>query len=63
MNQNGNGQWELEITSSWPAYVQLNVWGFDDFYYGDTDGDGVLNRPPKHEHAELSQHVRTSTLI
>ncbi|KAL1701405.1 glycoside hydrolase family 13 and glycosyltransferase family 5 protein [Schizophyllum commune] len=46
MSQNDDGQWELEIMASWPTYVQLNVWGFDDFYYGDTDGDGVLDRLP-----------------
>jgi alpha-1,3-glucan synthase len=46
MTQNADGQWELEIMANWPAFVQLNVWGFDDFYYGDTDGDGVLDRLP-----------------
>ena len=25
---------------------QLTVWGFDDYYYGDVDGDGVLDRLP-----------------
>ncbi|KAG5635486.1 hypothetical protein H0H81_011072, partial [Sphagnurus paluster] len=46
MTQNPDGRWELEIMASWPTYVQLNVWGFDDYYYGDTDGDGVLDRLP-----------------
>ncbi|KAJ7285792.1 modular protein with glycoside hydrolase family 13 and glycosyltransferase family 5 domains [Mycena rebaudengoi] len=46
MTQNKDGLWELEIMASWPTYVQLNVFGFDDFYYGDTDGDGVLDRLP-----------------
>ncbi|KAJ7219301.1 modular protein with glycoside hydrolase family 13 and glycosyltransferase family 5 domains, partial [Mycena pura] len=46
MTQNADGLWELEIMASWPTYVQLNVWGFDDYYYGDTDGDGILDRLP-----------------
>ncbi|KAG5645233.1 hypothetical protein DXG03_006650 [Asterophora parasitica] len=46
MTQNPNGQWELEIMAAWPTYVQLNVWAFDDYYYGDSDGDGVLDRLP-----------------
>ncbi|KAK7462698.1 hypothetical protein VKT23_007286 [Stygiomarasmius scandens] len=46
MELNDNGKWELEIMTTWPTYVQLNVWGFDDYYYGDTDGDGVLDRLP-----------------
>ncbi len=46
MKQSGDGQWELEIMSTWPSVVQLNVFGYDDFYYGDVDGDGVLDRLP-----------------
>ncbi len=46
MIQNSDGKWELEIMASWPTYVQLNVWGYDDYYYGDTDGDGILDRLP-----------------
>ncbi|KAF7294911.1 Modular protein with glycoside hydrolase family 13 and glycosyltransferase family 5 domains [Mycena indigotica] len=46
MKQNDRGLWELEIMASWPTYVQLNVWGFDDYYYGDTDADGILDRLP-----------------
>ncbi|KAG6819041.1 hypothetical protein H0H93_016019, partial [Arthromyces matolae] len=46
MIPNSNGLWELEISSSWPSQVQLNVWAFDDYYYGDVDGDGVLDRLP-----------------
>jgi alpha-1,3-glucan synthase len=46
MTQNDDGKWELEIMAIWPTYVQLNVWGFDDFFYGDSDGDGVLDRLP-----------------
>ena len=29
-----------------PTYLQLNVFGYDDYYYGDVDGDGVLDRLP-----------------
>jgi len=46
MTLNDDGKWELEIMATWPTYVQLNIWGFDDYYYGDTDGDGVLDRLP-----------------
>jgi alpha-1,3-glucan synthase len=46
MKQNSDGKWELEIMHTWPTYVQLNVFGYDDFYYGDVDGDGVLERLP-----------------
>lgn len=46
MTQNDQGKWELEIMASWPTYVQLNVFGFDNYYYGDTDADGVLDRLP-----------------
>ena len=46
MQQNSEGQWEVEIMASWPTYVQLNVWGYDDYYYGDYDNDGVLDRLP-----------------
>ena len=46
MTQNSQGKWELEIMSTWPTYVQLNVFGYDNYYYGDVDGDGVLDRLP-----------------
>ncbi|KAH9484208.1 Cell wall alpha-1,3-glucan synthase mok13 [Psilocybe cubensis] len=46
MELNPDGKWELEIMGSWPTYLQLNVWGFDDYFYGDADGDGVLDRLP-----------------
>jgi len=46
MEKNSDGQWELEIMATWPTYMQLNVWGFDNYYYGDADGDGVLDRLP-----------------
>lgn len=46
MTKNNKGQWELEIMARWPTFVQLNVFAFNDFYYGDTDGDGILDRLP-----------------
>ncbi|KAF8121955.1 glycoside hydrolase family 13/glycosyltransferase family 5 protein [Boletus edulis] len=46
MNQIGDGVWELEIMASWPTYLQINVFGYDDYYYGDVDADGVLDRLP-----------------
>lgn len=46
MQHTGDGRWELEIMSTWPTYVQLNVFGFDDYFYGDTDGDGIMERLP-----------------
>ncbi|KAG8809336.1 Cell wall alpha-1,3-glucan synthase ags1, partial [Serendipita sp. 399] len=34
------------IMSQWPSYVQVNVFAFDNYFYGDTDGDGVMERLP-----------------
>lgn len=31
---------------NWTAYIQLNVFGYDDYFYGDINGDGVLDRLP-----------------
>ena len=52
MRQNLDGKWKLDIMASWPTYVQLSVWGFDNYYYGDVDGDGVLDRLPPNTLAE-----------
>jgi alpha-1,3-glucan synthase len=40
------GVWSMPFMSTWPAYVQLNVYGFDDYFYGDTDSDGIIDRLP-----------------
>lgn len=32
--------------AQWPSYVQLNVFAYDNLFYGDTDGDGVIERLP-----------------
>ncbi|QRW14378.1 alpha-1,3-glucan synthase [Ceratobasidium sp. AG-Ba] len=47
MTQKDNkGVWELPIMASWPTYVQLNVFGYDDYFYGDMNGDGIMDRLP-----------------
>jgi alpha-1,3-glucan synthase len=46
MTQKTDHTWEFEIMATWPTYLQLNIFGFDDYYYGDVDGDGVLDRLP-----------------
>ena len=46
MKLNDDGLWELEVMATWPTYVQLNVFGFDNYFYGDVDGDGVMERLP-----------------
>ena len=46
LTQNSDGKWELDIMDGWPSSIQLNVYDFDDYFYGDTDGDGVLDRLP-----------------
>ena len=42
---------KFHLTTEWPAMIQLNVWGVNPdghpdqtFVYGDSDGDGVLDR-------------------
>ena len=44
MTHNLDGKWELQITDNWPAYVQLNMFDFDDYFHGDIDGNGVFDR-------------------
>ena len=46
MSQADDDYWHLKIADSWPTYVQLNVFGFDNYFYGDVDGDGVMERLP-----------------
>jgi alpha-1,3-glucan synthase len=59
MKHISDGRWELEIMSSWPTYVQLNVFGFDDHFYGDIDGDGVMERLPPT--SEIPNYLNMST--
>ncbi|KZT42041.1 glycoside hydrolase family 13/glycosyltransferase family 5 protein [Sistotremastrum suecicum HHB10207 ss-3] len=46
MTKNTQGNWELEIMDVWPSSIQLNVFGFDNYFYGDVDGDGIMERLP-----------------
>ena len=46
LTQASDGTWQLEILAGWPSTIQLNVYNYDDYFYGDTDGDGVLDRLP-----------------
>jgi alpha-1,3-glucan synthase len=39
-------EWSLQISSSWPTVIQLCVFGYDDYFYGDVDNDGVMDRLP-----------------
>ncbi|CAK5276043.1 unnamed protein product [Mycena citricolor] len=44
---NTQGDWEFEFMSQWPAYIELAVFDIlGDYFYGDVDGDGVLDRLP-----------------
>ncbi|WVW86411.1 hypothetical protein I302_108457 [Kwoniella bestiolae CBS 10118] len=38
--------WRMPIMAAWPSYIQLNVWAYDDYFYGDVDGDGIIDRFP-----------------
>ena len=58
MTQSGDGTWELEIMASWPTYIQVNVFGYDDYYYGDVDMDGIMDRLPPNTIA--SNYLNTS---
>jgi alpha-1,3-glucan synthase len=44
--QTGDEKWELDIMDGWPSSIQLNVYNYDDYFYSDTGGDGVLDRLP-----------------
>jgi len=46
MKQNDEGKWELDFMDGWPSSIQFNIYDFDDYFYGDADGDGVLDRLP-----------------
>lgn len=35
-----------QILTQFPSLVQINHYGFDDFFYGDADGDGIIDRLP-----------------
>ncbi len=42
----------FQMMARWPSNVQLNVFGYDTYFYGDTDGDGVLDRLPPNSAGE-----------
>ncbi|KIY53580.1 glycoside hydrolase family 13/glycosyltransferase family 5 protein [Fistulina hepatica ATCC 64428] len=47
MTLESNGTWYMDIASAWPEDVQLTLWTASDIYfYGDVDGDGILDRLP-----------------
>ena len=45
----------------WPTSVQLNVFAYDDFFYGDTDGDGVIDRIPPNSPGTTSNFAQSPT--
>lgn len=46
LKQKDNGDWQIPVGSAWPSQFQLNIWAFDDYFYGDADGDGIIDRLP-----------------
>ena len=43
---NDDHNWKIALMDAWPTYIQINIWAYDDYFYGDTDGDGVIDRLP-----------------
>ncbi|WWD19870.1 hypothetical protein CI109_104338 [Kwoniella shandongensis] len=43
--------WEFPLSAAWPSFIQLNVWAYDDYFYGDVDADGVIDRFPPNSQA------------
>lgn len=51
-SQVGDGLWEFKFMYFWPTYLAVHVWDeTDDYYYGDVDADGVLDRLPPNTEA------------
>lgn len=46
LQNHGDGDWSMPIMAAWPSEFQLNVFSFDDYFYGDADGDGIIDRLP-----------------
>ncbi|KZF25449.1 glycosyltransferase family 5 protein [Xylona heveae TC161] len=53
MTWRGNGMWDFNLMTEWPATFQVNVWGMNPdgqpdqtWVFGDVDGDSVLDRMP-----------------
>jgi alpha-1,3-glucan synthase len=36
----------FQLMTRWPASIQLNVFGYDDYFYGDPRGDELAQRLP-----------------
>jgi alpha-1,3-glucan synthase len=53
------GLWSMPFMATWPAHIQLNVYGYDDFFYGDTDADGIIDRLPPN--AQSPNYLNIST--
>ncbi|KAL1689446.1 glycoside hydrolase family 13 and glycosyltransferase family 5 protein [Schizophyllum commune] len=43
---NDEGLWQLDLSAVWPTWIQLNVFDYNDYWYGDVDNDGILDRLP-----------------
>lgn len=46
LQHDNDSSWSIPIMSAWPAEYQFNIWAFDDYFYGDADGNGVIDRLP-----------------
>ena len=60
--RSSDGKWELEIMATWPTYLQLNVFAYDNYYYGDIDNDGILDRLPPNTAAPNAKKSNSVTL-
>ncbi|KAF9069108.1 modular protein with glycoside hydrolase family 13 and glycosyltransferase family 5 domains [Rhodocollybia butyracea] len=50
--QIGDGLWSFTFMYYWPTFFQVHVWSeADDYFYGDVDADGVLDRLPPNTQA------------
>lgn len=46
MSRTKDGNWSFHFMSAFPANILLDVWGDRSMYFGDLDGDHVLDRIP-----------------
>jgi alpha-1,3-glucan synthase len=46
MSRTKNGNWTFNFMTSFPSSILLDVWGDRSMYFGDLDGDHVLDRIP-----------------
>lgn len=59
MDNDDTGLWSMPYMSTWPSYVQLNVYGYDDYFYGDADGDGIIDRLPPNSQSPNYLNIST----